>query len=223
MGSLGHGGRAPSGWEWNGAQLCQGAAELGLPGPALWEMQGEAARRAGNPSRKPEEMSSAVLEVAYRVLDLGVATMIGPQFQGLFVPVDDEAVIALSGEQGELGTGRRLHPPDIEPHQRGVRLGLERGVISVGDIGGAVHSVGNGSPGLLWYRLDQVPQAGVLTDGDGETDIHLPAGGYDSVGVEAAVGPQRELPSGPAVAYPPLAQTGHLSTSPVPAAVASSG
>ena len=27
---------------------------------------------------------------------------------------------------------------------------------------------GNESPVLLWYRLDQVPQAGVLADGDGE-------------------------------------------------------
>ena len=99
----------------------------------------------------------AVLEVAYGVLDLGVAAMIGLQFQGLPIAVGDEGVIAVSGEEGELGTGRRLHPPDNEPHRRGVRLGLERGVSRLGDIGGAVHPVGNGSPVLLWYRLDQVP------------------------------------------------------------------
>ena len=52
------GGRAPSGWEWQGAQPCQGAAALGFPGPALWQMQGEAARRAGNPSRQTEVASS---------------------------------------------------------------------------------------------------------------------------------------------------------------------
>ena len=46
------GGRAPSGWE------CQGAAALGFPGPALWQMQGEAARRAANPSRQTEVASS---------------------------------------------------------------------------------------------------------------------------------------------------------------------
>ena len=34
-------------------------------------------------------------------------------------------------------------------------------------------------------------------------DIHFPAGGNDSVGVEAAVGPHRELPAGPSVAHPP--------------------
>ena len=44
----GTGGRAPSGWEWNGSQQPgQGATELGFPRPALWQMQGEAACRAG--------------------------------------------------------------------------------------------------------------------------------------------------------------------------------
>ena len=43
-------GRAPSGWEWNRSQPCQGATELGFPRPALWQMQGEAACRAGEPS-----------------------------------------------------------------------------------------------------------------------------------------------------------------------------
>ena len=58
--------------------------------------------------------------------------------------------------------------------------------------------------------IDQVPQAGVLADGDtGEADIHFPAGGMinDSVAIEAAVGPHRELQccNGlPAVAHPPF-------------------
>ena len=47
----------------------------------------------------------AVLEVAYRVLDLGVAAVVSLQFQGLSVPVGDEAVIAVGGEEGQLGTG----------------------------------------------------------------------------------------------------------------------
>ena len=42
----------------------------------------------------------------------------------------------------------------------------------LGDIGGAVHPVGNGSPVLLWYRIDQVPQAGALANCDGEPGIH---------------------------------------------------
>ena len=112
-------------------------------------------------------------------------------------------MIAVSGEEGELGTGRRLHPPDDEPHRRGVRLGLERGVSRLGNIGGAVHPVGNGSPVLLRYRLDEVPQAGVLADGDGEAHIHFPAGGNDSVAIEAVVGPHRELSCSPSMAHPP--------------------
>ena len=96
-----------------------------------------------------------------------------------------------------------------------------------------------GVPVLLWYRLDQVPQAGALADGDREADIHFPAGGNDSVGVEAAVGPHRELSPGPAVAHPPTvsrrkwaapravlarpSRSRDISTSPVPAAMASSG
>ena len=36
---------APSGWKGNGSQSGQGAIELGFPGPALGQMQGEAARR----------------------------------------------------------------------------------------------------------------------------------------------------------------------------------
>ncbi len=51
------GGREPSGWEWNGAQSGQGASELGFPRPAPWEMQSEAARRAGEPPSQGEEAS----------------------------------------------------------------------------------------------------------------------------------------------------------------------
>ena len=43
----------------------------------------------------------------------------------------------------------------------------------------------------------------LLADGDGEADIHPAAGGDDGVGVEAAVGPHRELSPGPGVAHPP--------------------
>ena len=49
------GGRAPSGWEWNGSQSGQGAAELLLPGPAPGKMQGQSACRAGDPSGQGEE------------------------------------------------------------------------------------------------------------------------------------------------------------------------
>ena len=54
--------------------------------------------------------------------------LISLQFEHLPVPVGDEAVIAVGDEEGELGTGCRLHPPDNEPHRRGVGLGLEGSV-----------------------------------------------------------------------------------------------
>ena len=58
--------------------------------------------------------TDAVLEVSNGVLDLGVAAVVGLQFQGLSVPVGDEAVIAVGGEEGQLGTGRRLQPAGVE-------------------------------------------------------------------------------------------------------------
>ena len=76
----------------------------------------------------------AVLEVAYGVLDLGVAAVVSLQFQGLSVPVGDEAVIAVGGEEGQLGTGRGLYPPDDEPHRRGVGLALEGSVELVSEV-----------------------------------------------------------------------------------------
>ena len=41
--------------------------------------------------------TDAVLEVSNGVLDLGVAAVVGLQFQGLSVPVGDEAVTAVRG------------------------------------------------------------------------------------------------------------------------------
>ena len=92
----------------------------------------------------------AVLEVAYRILDLGVAAMISLQFQHLPIPVGDEAVIAVGGEEGELGTGRGLHPPDDEPHRRGVGFTLEGGIEPVSEV---KHEAEFRRSYLLCYRL----------------------------------------------------------------------
>ena len=144
----------------------------------------------------------AVLEVANGVLDPGVAPMVGLQRQGCPVPVGDEAVIAVVDEEGQLGTGRGFYPPDDEPHRCGVGLTLEGGVGGLRHVGGAVHPIGNRRPVLLGYRLDDIAQAGVLPDGDGVADIHCAADRDQGVGIEAAVGPHRELSPGPAVAHP---------------------
>ena len=76
----------------------------------------------------------AVLEVAYRILDLGVAAMVSLQIEHLPVPVGDEAVIAIGGEEGQLGTGRGLHPPDDEPHRCGIGLTPEGGAELVSEV-----------------------------------------------------------------------------------------
>ena len=46
-----------SGWEWNDSQSGQGATELGFPWPALGQMQGQPARRAGESPGQGEEAS----------------------------------------------------------------------------------------------------------------------------------------------------------------------
>ena len=160
-------------------------------------------RIGGEAARGEMIQPYAILEVADGILGLGVAAAVGLQFQRLPIPVGDEPVIAVGGEEGQLGTGRGLHPPDDEPHRCGVRLGLEGGVGGLGHIGSAVHPVGNRRPARLGNRLDEIVQALVLADGDGEADIHPAADGDHGVGIEAAVGPHRELSLGPGMAHPP--------------------
>ena len=211
-------------------------ADAGCPAGQVvgHRLDGQPGAVGGEAPRGEMVQPDAVLEVPYRILDLGVAAVISLQFEGLPVPVGDEAVIAVGGKEGELGTGRRLHPSDDEPYRRGVRLGLEGGVEPVsevfsrtnvviktasnygrllvgntilsslasiirislwswtsetssvgglGHIGGAVHPVRNRRPGIFGYRLDEIVQAFVLADGDGEANIHFPVGGDESVGV----------------------------------------
>ena len=152
-------------------------------------LDGQPGAVGGEAARRHVVKPDTVLEVANGVLDLGVAAMVGLQFQGFPAAVGDEAVIAVGGEKGQLGTGRGLHPPDDEPHRRGIRLTLEGGVGGLGHIGGAVHPVRNRRPGIFGYGLDEIAQAFVLADGDGEAHVQLAAGGGHGVGIEAAVGP----------------------------------
>ena len=80
-------------------------------------------------------------------------------------------------------TGRGFHPADDAAHVCDVGLVLERNVSGLSHVGGALHPVGCGRPVLLEYGLDEVAQGLVLSDGDGETDIHLAADLDDGVGV----------------------------------------
>ena len=62
---------------------------------------------------------------------------------------------------------------------------------------GAVHPVGDQRPVRLGYGLDEIPQPGVLSDGDGKAALQLASDRNDGVGEEAAVGAHSELSSGP--------------------------
>ena len=127
------------------------------------------------------------------ILDLGVAAVVGLQFQGLSVPVGDEAVIAVGGEEGQLGTGRGLHPPDDEPHRCGAGLTTELGALSrrpAPFIVGAVDPEGTGfrsGSENISIRFRHAKPLALWPYG--EADIHLTTGCDESVGVEAADGP----------------------------------
>ena len=64
----------------------------------------------GEARRRHVVQPDAVLEVAYGVLDLGVAAMIGLQFQRLPIAVGDEGVIAVSGEEVRAGNRASASP-----------------------------------------------------------------------------------------------------------------
>ena len=151
----------------NGSQPGQGAAELGIPRPALWQMQGEAACRcpakaktrrlrvlvvticSRRPMRAVQPRLWAITcsqrrrwrrsvrhRCSYGVLDYD-RPPVRASHRGL--------VIAVGGE--------RANWEHDEPHRRGVGLTLERCVSRLGDIGGAVHPVGNRRPGIFRYGL----------------------------------------------------------------------
>ena len=143
----------------------------------------------------------AVLEVPDGVLHLGVAAVVGLQFQGIALPVSDEGVIAVVGEESQLGSGGGPHPSDDEPYRCSAGLILERCVFRLGHVGPALHPVGYGLPVRLGYALYEIAEVPAQTDGDGEADIRLAADLDHGVGIEAAVGPHREWSLGPSVAY----------------------
>ena len=88
------GGRAPSGWEWNGSQPGQGATELGFPRPALWQMQGEAACRAGVPSGQGEDPSSEGLGGGHGLLTQADAGGPAGQIVGHYLDGQPGGVVA---------------------------------------------------------------------------------------------------------------------------------
>ncbi len=57
----------------------------------------------GEAARGKMVEAHTVLQVSDGILDLGVAAMVGLQFQGLPVPVGDEAVVAVARRRGPVG------------------------------------------------------------------------------------------------------------------------
>ena len=88
----------------------------------------------------------AVLEIADRVLDLGMAPMIGLEFEGLAVTVGYEGMEVVQREERELGTRGGPDAADDEPDGLRVLLRGERGVRRLSDVGTALdRSTGSGS------------------------------------------------------------------------------
>ena len=106
-----------SGGEWQGAQSGQGAVELGLPGPALGEMEGEAPRLAGDASGQGEEAPAEGLG-SYQLLFQADAC--GPA--GQVVGHD------LDGQPGGVG-GEASRGEMVEPH---AVLEVADGVLDLG-------------------------------------------------------------------------------------------
>ncbi len=106
------------------------------------DLDGQPGGVGGETARGEMVEAHAVLQVSDGIFDLGVATMVGFQFQGASLPVGDEGVTGVAGEEGQLGTKRGLHSADDAPHWGGVVRTLEGGVGGLGHVGGAVHPVG---------------------------------------------------------------------------------
>ena len=82
-------------------------------------------RIGGEAARGKMVESHAVLQIADGILHLGVAAVVGLQFQGVAFSTGDEAVVAIGVEEGQLRAGRWLHPADDEAHRSGVGFTLE--------------------------------------------------------------------------------------------------
>ena len=84
----------------------------------------------GEAARREVIEPHPVLEIADGVLDLGMAAMVGLEFESLAIAVGDEGVVVVEGEEGELGTRRRAYPADDEPEALRILLIREGDVAS---------------------------------------------------------------------------------------------
>ena len=73
-------------------------------------LDGQPGAVGGEAARGEMVQPDAVLEVAYGILDLGVAAMVSLQFEQLPVPVGDEAMIAVFWRRGPVGNRASASP-----------------------------------------------------------------------------------------------------------------
>ena len=107
----------PSGWEWNRLQPGEGASELLLPRPEPGKMQGQPARRAGEPSDQSEDSSSERLGGHY------LLTQADPRR-----PVGQVVRHHLSGQPGGVG-GEAPRKEMVQPY---AVLEVSDGILDLG-------------------------------------------------------------------------------------------
>ena len=166
--------------------------------------------------------SHTVLEVSDGVLDLCVSAMVSFKFQGVALSVGDEGVVAVVGEQRQLGAGRGLDPSDYQTHRHGVRAALEWVIRRLGHVCRSIHPVGYGCPvglghGLL-YIVSALQTRQFVRWVRGACRWPL---GEPGSALSCTVS-RRKLAAPRAVLALPL-RSRAISTSPVPAATATSG
>ena len=110
-------------------------------------LDGQPGAVGGEASRGQVVEPHAVLQVADGVLNLSVAAVVSFQFQGVTLPVGDEGVIAVIGEERQLGAGRGFHPAYDEADRYSVGLAAGRECRSVSATSAAPSiQYGNGRP-----------------------------------------------------------------------------
>ncbi len=141
-----------------------------------------------------------VLEVADHVFDHGVAAVVGFELDGGTVPVGDEGVMVVGGEQGELAARGGLDSPHDEAHLR-VLVG-EGPPCGLGHVGAVADPVRDRRPVLVGDGDDHLVEALVHLDGDGVAHACVGARVGHLVVVEPRVGPQHHRPASSGAPHP---------------------
>ena len=131
---VGVGGSAPavpSGRKWKGSQSSEGATELGFPRPVLWQMQGEAAGRSGEPSGDRAEASSEGLGGHHLLAQTDAHCPAGQQLCWRDVSAGHEPRHGVIFDHGTACKRPRLLSSPCRPPAASEVMGIETGRVSV--------------------------------------------------------------------------------------------